>query len=177
MGCITKKTTKWAASWQNQQNGMCAQGRLRSAWASAQSDQSLRCPHEESLGPQLPIEHTLKTLITPRLIWVFAGCTVILLVLPWGSSNDHCAQQRHTDQPGHTPSLIWVFAVRMKKPYIDHPLSAQWRLNQADLCLRWTQWSFYWFCHPAAQMMLSLLTNRHSFLTQYPFTNPRDFDI
>ena len=30
----------WAASWQNQQNGMCAQRRLRSAWASAQSDQS-----------------------------------------------------------------------------------------------------------------------------------------
>ena len=28
----------WAASWQNQQNGMCAQPRLRSAWASAQSD-------------------------------------------------------------------------------------------------------------------------------------------
>ena len=25
--------------------------KLRSAWASAQSDQSLRCPHEESLGP------------------------------------------------------------------------------------------------------------------------------
>ena len=24
----------WAASWQNQQTGMCAQGRLRSAWAS-----------------------------------------------------------------------------------------------------------------------------------------------
>ena len=32
----------WAASWQNQQNGMCTQPRLRSAWASAQSDQSLR---------------------------------------------------------------------------------------------------------------------------------------
>ena len=31
-------------------NGLCAQGRLRSAWASAQSDQSLRCPHEESWG-------------------------------------------------------------------------------------------------------------------------------
>ena len=36
----------WAASWQNQ-NDLCAQRRLR----SAQSDQSLRCPHEESLGP------------------------------------------------------------------------------------------------------------------------------
>ena len=30
------------------QNGMCAERRLRLAWAS---DQSLRCPHEESFGP------------------------------------------------------------------------------------------------------------------------------
>ena len=35
------KPTKW----------LCTQGRLRSAWASAQSDQSLCCPHEETLGP------------------------------------------------------------------------------------------------------------------------------
>ena len=35
------KPTKW----------LCAQRRLWSAWASAQSDQSLRCRHEESLGP------------------------------------------------------------------------------------------------------------------------------
>ena len=42
------KHNKWAA---NQQNGMCAQPRLRSAWASAHSDQSLPCLHEESLGP------------------------------------------------------------------------------------------------------------------------------
>ena len=47
------KQTKW----------LCAQRGLRSAWASAQSDQSLCCPHEESLGPQLPIERTVKTLI------------------------------------------------------------------------------------------------------------------
>ena len=53
----------WAASSQNQQNGMCAQRRLTSAWTSAQSDQSLRCPHEESLSPWLPIERTTKTLI------------------------------------------------------------------------------------------------------------------
>ena len=38
----------WAASRPNQQNGMCTQQRLRSTWASAQSDQSLLCPHEES---------------------------------------------------------------------------------------------------------------------------------
>ena len=56
---------------------------------AAQSDQSLNCPLEESLGPQLPIECTAKTLDQtgplPRLIWVFAGRTVILLVLSWGS--------------------------------------------------------------------------------------------
>ena len=46
-----------------QQNGMCAQRRLRSAWASAQSDQSLRLPHDKSLCPYLPIECTAKTLI------------------------------------------------------------------------------------------------------------------
>ena len=31
----------WAAAWQNQQNDVCAGGRRRSAWAFAQSDQSL----------------------------------------------------------------------------------------------------------------------------------------
>ena len=48
---IKPNSHDWAASRQNQQNGMCAQWRLRSAWTSAQSDQSLRCPHEESLSP------------------------------------------------------------------------------------------------------------------------------
>ena len=42
---------------------LCPQRRLRSAWASAQSDHSLRCPHEECLGTWLPIERTAKTLI------------------------------------------------------------------------------------------------------------------
>ena len=50
-------------SQQNQQNGMYAQRRLRSAWASAQSDQSLHCPLEESLRPLLPFKRTGKTLI------------------------------------------------------------------------------------------------------------------
>ena len=53
----------WTASWQNQQNGMYAQRRLRSGWVSAQSDQSLSCPLEQSLGPYLPFKRTAKTLI------------------------------------------------------------------------------------------------------------------
>ena len=35
--------------------GMCAQRRLRSAWAFAQPDQILRCPHEEALGVKSPL--------------------------------------------------------------------------------------------------------------------------
>ena len=50
---------KWAASWQNQQNGMCAQRRLRSAWVSAQSDQGLRCLLEESLSYPLSAQRRL----------------------------------------------------------------------------------------------------------------------
>ena len=42
---------------------LCAQRRLGSAWASAQSDLSLRCLHKESLGPKVHIERTAKTLI------------------------------------------------------------------------------------------------------------------
>ena len=39
--------------WQNQQNDLCTQRRLRSAWAFAQSDQSFRCPHDESRQQRL----------------------------------------------------------------------------------------------------------------------------
>ena len=54
-----------ATSWQNQQNGMCNQQRLRSAWASAQSDLSLHCHSKDS-------DQTGRM---SRLIWIFAGRT------------------------------------------------------------------------------------------------------
>ena len=38
-----------AATWENVPFHMCAQRRFKSACAFAQSDQSLRCPHEETL--------------------------------------------------------------------------------------------------------------------------------
>ena len=111
MLCSFVYSTIWATSWQNQQNDMCAQRRLRSAWASAQTDQSLHCPHEEALGSQLPIRRTAKTLI--RL----GGCSgwsesslgaqVILLVLSWGGSyNDILVffwiPQEHAQYKVHT---------------------------------------------------------------------------
>ena len=41
----------FAGTWQNLQNELCIQQRLKSAWASAQSDQRLRWAHEKALGP------------------------------------------------------------------------------------------------------------------------------
>ena len=55
---------------------LCAQQRLRSAWALAWSDQSLRCALSGQLKTQCFFMQTEKTLITrqmPSLIWVFAG--------------------------------------------------------------------------------------------------------
>ena len=55
-----------------------------------------------------------------------------------------CAPSEDSDQPGHPPSLIRVFAVRMKKAWVlSYPISAQRRLwsdwadAQADLSLSW----------------------------------------
>ena len=55
-----------------------------------------------------------------------------------------CAPSEDSDEPGHPPSLIRVFAVRMKKAWVlSYPLSAQ--RNQADLSLRWAHSHFAGF--------------------------------
>ena len=70
-----------------------------------------------------------------------------------------CAPGDDSNQPEHLPSLIRVFAVRLKKAWVlSYPLSTQRRLwsdwadDQADLSLRWMHRSFCWFCHDAAQI-------------------------
>ena len=75
---------KSATARQIQPNDTCAQQRLRSALASAKSDKSLCCPHEETLGLSLPIKRTAKTLIRlcrcPGWSESSLGAQVILLV-------------------------------------------------------------------------------------------------
>ena len=44
------------------------------------------------------------------------------------NQQSECAPSEDSDQPGHLPSLIWVFAVRMMKPWaLSYPLSTQRR--------------------------------------------------
>ena len=71
-----------------------------------------------------------------------------------------CAPSEDSDQPGHPPSLIRVFAVRMKKTWVlSYPLSAQKRLlsdwadDQADLTLRWAHAILLFFLSCAGSMM------------------------
>ena len=51
----------------NVQNGMCVQRKLKSVSVSAQSEQSISFPPEETLEPWLSIEHPLKTQISLRM--------------------------------------------------------------------------------------------------------------
>ena len=74
----------------------------------------------------------------------------------WAASRQNqqndCAPIEDSDQPGHLPSLIRVFAVRMMKAWtLSYPLSAQRRLwsdwadAQTDLSLRWVHSHFVGF--------------------------------
>ena len=74
----------------------------------------------------------------------------------WQNQQSGCASSEDSDQPGHPPSLIRVFAVRMKKPWgLSYPLSAQrrlwstlwsdWANAQADLSLCWAHTHFVGF--------------------------------
>ena len=67
----------------------------------------------------------------------------------WENQQCGCAPSEDSGQPGHPPSLIRVFAVRMKKAWVlSYLLSAQRRLwadwvdAQVDLSLRWAHSHF-----------------------------------
>ena len=86
-----------------------------------------------------------QTLVVPDQT---APGAVIWAVTRQNQQND-CVPSEDSDQPGHPPSPIRVFAVRMKKAWVlSYPLSAQRRLwsdlvdAQADLSLRWAHMPF-----------------------------------
>ena len=70
----------------------------------------------------------------------------------WQNQQNECAPSKDSDQPGHPPCLIRVFAAHMKKHWVlIYPMSAQWRLwsdwadAQVDLSLRWAHTHFVRF--------------------------------
>ena len=85
-------------------------------------------------------------------IWGHFGNLFKIWAATWQNQQSHCVPIEDSDQPGHPPSLIRVFAVRMKKTWVlSYPLSAQRRLwsdwvdAQADLSLHWAHSHFVGF--------------------------------
>ena len=104
------KPTKW----------LCAQRRLGSAWASAQSDQRISLGiHPVWSESSLSAWRKLGSLATqwahsgdydqtgrmPRLIWIFAGRTLILLVLSCCGSNHWNTSRRPVQRPAPSSPL------------------------------------------------------------------------
>ena len=82
----------------------------------------------------------------------------------WQNQQRGCAPSEDSDQPGHPPSLIRVFAVRMKKAWVlSYQLSAQLRLwsdladAQANLSLRWAHTRFVGFVMTRLKIFKSYL--------------------
>ena len=116
----------WATTWQNQQNGLCAQQRLRSVWVSARSDQSSLSTWRnlESLATHWShSKDSDQTRQMPRLIRVFTGRTCYFV--------------------GFVMSLpiVGLFKIKLSKIffliwhnrfYACHKLSKQWKVRETD---------------------------------------------
>ena len=75
--------------------------------------------------------------------WLYSclGCAALewndpIWAAPWQNQQCGCAPSKDSDQPGHPPSLIRVFAVHMKKAWVlSYTLNAQRRL--------WSDWAHF----------------------------------
>ena len=62
----------------------------------------------------------------------------------WQNQQNECGPSKDSDQPGHSPSLIRVFTVHMKKPWVlSYPLSAHTDSDQTGRMPRLI-WVFAW---------------------------------
>ena len=78
------------------------------------------------------IEYNVETLCGKGLLFLlnFSDRQLFTFVPPHDKTNKMaCAPSEDSDQPGHSPSVIRVFTVLMKKPWVlSYPLRAQQRL-------------------------------------------------
>ena len=106
------------------------------------------------------------------------GLMATLFELPHDKTNKMaCAPSEDSDQPGHPPSPIRVFAVCMKKHWVlSYPLSTQQRLIRLGRCSGWSEsslgkQSFCWFCYEAAHIFIYRFVWVTSFCTTAFYTS------
>ena len=81
------------------------------------------------------------TTLNSAIIKLTKHSNIILYEPPHDKTNEMaCAPSEDSDQPGHPPSLIRVFADGMKKAWVlSYQLSAQWRLIRLGGCPGWSE--------------------------------------
>ena len=124
---------KWANAWQNQQNHICAQQRLRSAW----SESSLSAWKK----PYLPTEHILKTdqpgcpgwSQSSRGAHHFEGFIMLWLILIWSLAHVISMETDHRLKVDRKIKLhkfhwhySWIRTVNQPKP--SNVKSEKWKL-------------------------------------------------
>ena len=119
------KPTKW----------VCAQRRLRSAWASAQTDQSLHYPHEESLGPKLPID-------AQRRLWSDWADAPADLSLRWVHSHFVGFVTSRLKQCLSYWNNKWAGAWQKPTKWPVHPVKTQTAMSNQSLLPAWKRFSF-----------------------------------
>ena len=74
------------------------------------------------------------------VLWLWPELYCLNWTASWQNQQNECVPSEDSDQPGHPPSLIRVFAVRMKKAWVlSYPLSAQGRLIRLGGCPGWSE--------------------------------------
>ena len=132
---------KWAATWQNRQNGMCAK-----------SDQSLCCFMKKAWVLSYP----LSAQRMPRLIWVFAGRTIILLVLSWdGQSNENWCSSLTSEND--QLNLCLVSTVHVRGWLIRPILALNYVANRVGQFWRWRLCSGFALFTPLSSLAESRL--------------------
>ena len=114
------------------------------------------------------LSKTHKNELPNRIQHILHKTCIYKWAASWQNQQNECAPSEDSVQPGHPPSLIRVFAVRIKKAWVlSYPLSAERRLwsdwadAQADLSLRRAHQSFCWFCHEVAHIYSAAMKSYH----------------
>ena len=101
---------------------------------------------QSGFPPRIRLSHNGK--------WYYCYClsTQLIWATTWQNQQSECVPSEDSDQPGHPPSLIRVFAVRWmgsQGPKLSscgqRRLWSDWADAQADLSLRWAYSHFVGF--------------------------------
>ena len=98
-----------------------------------------------------------------NFIFILDNVLNIIWDASWQNQQNDCAPSEDSDQPGHPPSLIRIFAVRMKKAWV---LATHWvqakTLIRLGGCPGWSKsslgaQSLCWFSHEVAHLQSTTL--------------------